>query len=51
MLFSNRALKVALASAKNRTFAAATVLVRTIGSAKGVQVVNGRTIESVSLLR
>ena len=46
-------LKVALASAYNLTSATATVCARTSGAltvAKGVQVVNGRTKESVSLL-
>ena len=54
MLFSSNALKAAaLASANSPTFATATVLAHTSGAltvAKGVQVVNSRTKESVSLL-
>jgi len=53
MLFSSSALEAALALANNPTYATATVLARTSGAltvAKGVQVVNSRTKESVSLV-
>jgi hypothetical protein len=48
MLINSSALEAALASANNPTFATATVLAHTSGA--GVQVVNSRTKESVSLL-